>query len=157
MAYRHPLKGSEDRADQGLVLVDLRTRSMTQSRMPRVCIRRTAAGGLVARNSSIPRKRRPADANSDAGMTLDESTGLALMKAVAPGSDWLFSGPLRNLLSPPRFGGHRTPRGCRLGELLRRCNVPVMSCPIYQFRQSVLAFSRKALFCHASFSARCSP
>lgn len=46
-------------------------------------------GHLVTSNSS--KKRRPADMNSDAGIILNESTGFALKKAVAPGSDWLMA------------------------------------------------------------------
>ena len=59
-----------------------------------------------------PSPRRPADTNSDAGMTLDESAGLALKKAVAPGPDWIpcraFAGPLVSfspLGSPVPRGG----------------------------------------------------
>ena len=81
-----------------LVLFDLRTRSMTQSCVPRICVRCTTAGGPRCQKLLYPRKRRPADTNSDAGITLDASTGLALKKAVAPGPDWLlclaFSKPL---------------------------------------------------------------
>ena len=113
VADRHQRKGAEERVDQGLVLVDLRIRSITQSRMPRVCVRRTGTGApVVARISSIPRKRRPADTNSDAEMTLDESTVLALKKAVAPGPVWLlcwaFANPLLSFspcgLPVPRRG-----------------------------------------------------
>ena len=44
-------------------------------------------GHLAARNFSILRNLRPAATNSDAGMILAGSTGLALKKVVAPGSD----------------------------------------------------------------------
>ena len=40
-------------------------------------------------NSSVPQHGRPAAANVDGGITLAESTGLALRNAVAPGPDWL--------------------------------------------------------------------
>ena len=97
--------------DQGLVLVDLRARSMTQSRIPRVCVRRTATRAPVARNSLIPRKSRPADTNAHAGMTLGESTGLALKKAVAPGPDWLLCRAFANLSSPFPCLGRPCPAG----------------------------------------------
>ena len=44
MVDRHPFKYAGECVYQGLVLVDLRARSMTQTRMPRVRVRRTAAG-----------------------------------------------------------------------------------------------------------------
>ena len=43
MADRHPFKCAGERVYQGQVVVDLRARLMTQSRMPRVRVRRTAA------------------------------------------------------------------------------------------------------------------
>lgn len=46
-------------------------------------------GHLAAMNFCIPKKRRPVDTNSEAGITLDESTGVVLKKAVTPGADWL--------------------------------------------------------------------
>ena len=102
--------------------------------MPHVCVRRSAAGHLVARNSSIRRKHRLADTKSDSWMTLDKSTGLALKKAVAPGSDWLLYralGETSRLLLPVWVA--RAPRRCRLGELFQRSDVPVIAYPIWQF------------------------
>ena len=49
----------------------------------RACALCTAAGAPRRQGDSyIPIKRRPADMNSDPGMSLDESTALALKKAV---------------------------------------------------------------------------
>ena len=95
-------------------------------------------GHLVARNSSIPIKRRLADINSNAGMTLDESMGLAFRKAVAPGPDWLlFWSFAKPLVSFSPIWVTRAPRGCRVGVLFRRCDVPVTPYPIFLFPQSV--------------------
>ena len=44
VANQHPFKCAGECVYQGLVLVDLRARSMIQTRMPRVRVRRTAAG-----------------------------------------------------------------------------------------------------------------
>ena len=68
-------------------------------------------GYLIARNSSIPRKRRPAYKNSGAGMTLDESTRLALKKAVAPGPDWLLCRALAKTLVSFSPSGSPVPGG----------------------------------------------
>lgn len=62
-----------------LVLDDLRTRSTAQSRMPRAFASvAPQQGHSVTRNSSIYRKFRPADMDSDAGMTMNKSARLAL-------------------------------------------------------------------------------
>ena len=89
VADRHPLKGVGERVDQRLVLVDLRTRSLTQSCMPRVCVRCTAAGAPCLQKLLHPQKTPSRGHKLDAGTTLDESTGLALKMAVAPSPDWL--------------------------------------------------------------------
>ena len=68
-------------------------------------------GHLIARNSSIPRKRRPAYKNSGARMTLDESTGFALKKAVAPGPNWLLYRALAKPLVSFSPSGFPVPRG----------------------------------------------
>ena len=82
-----PFEGTGERVYQGLVLVNLRSRRW-HSRACRVSASVAPQQGyLIARNSSIPRKRRPAYKNSGAGMILDEWTDLALKKAVAPGPD----------------------------------------------------------------------
>ena len=43
VADGHALKGAGERVHEGLVLVHLRARSVTQSRMPRINLRFTAA------------------------------------------------------------------------------------------------------------------
>ena len=62
-------------------------------------------------DSSIPRKRRPADTNSDVGMTLEDSTGFVLKTAVASGPGWLlyrtFAKPLTSFFP----FGQPVPRG----------------------------------------------
>ena len=66
---------------------------------------------LVARNCSIPRKRRLADTSSDAGMTLDKSTCLNLKKSVAAGPAWLLCRAFaKHLVSFSPFGSP-VPRG----------------------------------------------
>ena len=74
-------------------------------------------------------------------MTLDESTGLGLKKAVAPGPDWP-PGPdwlIRRTLAKSlvSFSPCGLPER-RLGELLQRNDVPVIAYPINQFPQCVL-------------------
>ena len=99
VADGHALKGAGERVHKGLVLVHLRARSVAQSWMPRIYLRCTQQGHLAARNSSIPNTLFPAVTNSDAGMVLPESTGLALKNAVAPGPDGL----RRRALGKPRI------------------------------------------------------
>ena len=53
---RHSLKVAEERVDQELVLVGLNPRSMTQSRMPRVCVRRTVAAAPRHQELLYPQK-----------------------------------------------------------------------------------------------------
>ena len=120
VADRHPLNGTVERVDQGLVLVDLRTRSMTQSCMPRVCFRCTIAGAPATRNSSIPKQRRPVDTSSDDGMTLDESTGHYFKKAVAPGPDRLLSRAFAKPLVSFSPFGWLMPRGDVVSESCSR-------------------------------------
>ena len=104
---------------------------------------------LVARNCSIPRKRRLADTSSDAGMTLDESTGLTLEKRwhlVPIGS---FAGTWRNLSSPsPRVGLAGVSSRRAVPEMRRACRIvpdsPVSPtctglCLSLSFRRRVLA------------------
>ena len=55
VADRHALKGGGERVGQGLVQVDLRTRSTAQSCTPRVCVRRTVAGA-PHRQKLLPQK-----------------------------------------------------------------------------------------------------
>ena len=144
MAGRHPLKGAGECVDQGLVPVDLGTRSMTQSCVPCVCVRCTTAGAPRCKNSSIPRTRRPADTNSDAGMTLDESTGLSLNKAVAPGPDWLLCRAFakKTLVSFSPFWSPVPRGGVVSGSCSRYATyIPVVPYPIYQIPQSVLSFA----------------
>ena len=91
---------------QGLVLVDIRSRSMAQSCIPGVRVRRTAAGAPHRQELLHPQKAASRIQNSGAGMTLDESTGSALKKTVAPGPDWL----LCRALAKPRVSF--SPTGC---------------------------------------------
>ena len=127
VADRHPLKGSEQRADQGLVLVDLRTRSMTQSRMPRVCVRRTAAGAPHRQELLHPQKtpsrghklRRRDDPGRVDGSCPHEGGGtwfrLASFRAFA-----------KPLVSSP-FGGSPYPAGVSsrgaIAKMQRTCHV----------------------------------
>ena len=56
VADRHPFECAGERVYQGLVLVDLRARSMTQKRMPRVRVRRTATGAPRRQELLSPQK-----------------------------------------------------------------------------------------------------
>ena len=65
----------------------------------------------TARNSSIPRKSRFVDINSEAGMTLDDSMGeatLAQSSRVVPASDCVSTG--RRVLGIEAFLAARCPR-----------------------------------------------
>ena len=56
VADRHPFECAGERVYQGPVLVDLRARSMTQKRMPRVRVRRTATGAPRRQELLSPQK-----------------------------------------------------------------------------------------------------
>ena len=79
----YALKGAGERVHKVFVLIHLRARSVTQSCMPRINLRFTAAWAPRRRESLYTQNVFPAVTNFDAGMVLAESTGLALRKAVA--------------------------------------------------------------------------
>ena len=113
---------------QGLVLVDLRVRSMTSSRMPHVCVRRTVAGAprrqelLHAQKapSRVHELRRWDNPGRVDGSLLQEGEGTWSRLA-----SLLSHGETSRLRLP--LWGARTPRGCRPGELFQRRDVPVMA------------------------------
>ena len=78
---------------------------------------------------SIPRKRCPVDTNSDAGITLDESTGLALNNVVAHGPDW----PICLALAKPFVSFFPCGSPVHSGRVVAGSSsgVPVMAYPIH--------------------------
>ena len=103
VADRHPLKGA---GDQELVLVDLRTRLMTQSRMPYVCVHRTTVREPRRQELLYPQKAssrghkiRRWDDPGRVGGSRPQQGGRYLVPI------GFFAGPWRNLSSPcPRVG-----------------------------------------------------
>ena len=127
---------------QGLVLADLRARSVTtQSRMLRVSVRRIAAGASRCQGIS------PSPESAVPWIQTPTLGGPWTSQRVSPSRRWqmvpigLFAGPWRNLSSPSQVG-RRAPRWCRVGELLfQRRDVLVISYPIQRFLKSVLGFA----------------
>ena len=125
VANQHPLKAAGERVDQGLVLVDLRARSMTQSCVPRVCVRCASAG------SPRCQKLRPQKTLSRGYKTRrwDDSGQVGVLPSRR---QWhlvpieFFAGPLRNLSSPSSRSGHPYPAGVSsrgaVQEMRRTCH-----------------------------------
>ena len=138
LSDRHALKGAGERVDQGLVLVGVRTRLMTQSCMPRVCVRCTTAGALRRQKLFHPQK------TSASGHTLRSWDDPGRVNASCPqegGGTWSRLASLPGLCETSRLllpvCVARAQRGCRLGELFQRFDVHVIPYPIYHFLQSV--------------------
>lgn len=120
---------------RGMVLVDQRARLVAYSWMGRVCVCRTAAGvtsspGTLASPESTVLWTR----TSTLRMALDESTGLALKKAVASSPDWLLCrGLQRNASSYAACVGHLFPAGVSSREVVankRRTCHGVLGLPV---------------------------
>ena len=123
-----------------------------------LCVHRTAPGVPRRQDSALPRECHPADTNSDAGRALGESTGLALKIG---GGTWFGLVCIPGASEASRLLLHacvvRAPRGCRLGELFQRRDVPVIAYPTHQYPQSVRGFAgacRFMLVCWQQFHDR---
>ena len=118
VADRHPFKCAGERVYEGLVLVYLRARSMTQTRMPRVPVRHTASGTprrqeLLSRQKAPFRRyefRRWNDPESVDRSRPQDGSGTWSRWTCLPG----FGEPCRRLLP---VWVSRAPRRLRLGEL----------------------------------------
>ena len=118
---RHPIKGAEERVDQGLVMVDLRTRSMIQSCMPRVCVRCTTTGAPRRQQRLHPQKTSSRGNKLRRWDNPGRIDGSCPQEGVGAWSRWV---SLPGLFETSRLLLHvwvtRAPRGCRLGELFQR-------------------------------------
>ena len=119
---------------QGLGLVDLRSRSMAQSCMPPVRIRRTAAG--VPHRQELVHSQKAASRIQEL-RRWDDPGRVDASRPEEGGGTW------SRLASLPGLGENsrlllsewvaRARRWIRLGELFQRNDVPVTAYSIYQF------------------------